>query len=358
MNQLSEYERVTLLMIIGIGDKRRSFRDARDVFNGMFADRNPISVGTVKKTLDRFVTLHSIKNKVGSGRPKTATSLEKRQEIMEQIVETPKISTSQLALNHDVSITSIRRVLRKEKAHPYKVQLIHELTEDDPDKRMEFCEILQNQITNNPAMLRNILFSDEATFCLNGSVNRHNLRYWSTENPHWCEELHTQYPKKVNVWLGVIGNIKVGPFFIDGILTSQRYLELLQNEIIPHLRNIFNEVEWNNIWFQQDGAPPHYGAEVRTYLDRTFPQRWIGRRGSIEWPPRSPDLQILDFSIWGHLKSKVYVNRPQNLEDLRRKISEEVQNITEEHLENCLRAFMDRLGHCQAVQGLQFEHLL
>jgi hypothetical protein len=44
------------------------------------------------------------------------------------------------------------------------------------------------------------------------------------------------------------------------------------------------------MWFylQQDGAPPHYHRHVRAYLDDTLPERWIGRRGAIEYPPRSP----------------------------------------------------------------------
>ncbi|KAG8289720.1 hypothetical protein J6590_098624, partial [Homalodisca vitripennis] len=45
----------------------------------------------------------------------------------------------------------------------------------------------------------------------------------------------------------------------------------------------------------QDGAPPHYGLHVREYLNNIFPNRLIGRRGSIEWPPRSPDLSPLDY---------------------------------------------------------------
>jgi hypothetical protein len=48
-------------------------------------------------------------------------------------------------------------------------------------------------------------------------------------------------------------------------------------------------------YFQQDGAPPHYGLGVHTYLDEQFPGRRIGRRGPTEWPIRSPDLSPMDF---------------------------------------------------------------
>jgi len=35
-----------------------------------------------------------------------------------------------------------------------------------------------------------------------------------------------------------------------------------------------------NVWLQQDGAPPHYAIQVRQYLNEVvFYDRWIGRRG-------------------------------------------------------------------------------
>ena len=49
-------------------------------------------------------------------------------------------------------------------------------------------------------------------------------------------------------------------------------------------------------FFQQDGVPPHYDAQVRQFLDQRFHNHWIGRRGPIEWPARSPDLSPLDLS--------------------------------------------------------------
>lgn len=36
MVQLSEQERITLLMMIGYGDRRRSFQEATDLFNQSF----------------------------------------------------------------------------------------------------------------------------------------------------------------------------------------------------------------------------------------------------------------------------------------------------------------------------------
>ena len=51
------------------------------------------------------------------------------------------------------------------------------------------------------------------------------------------------------------------------------------------------------LWFQHDGAPANFALDVREYLKNVFPNRWIGRGGPVQWPPRSPDLTPMDFFI-------------------------------------------------------------
>nr|CAH7720258.1 unnamed protein product [Callosobruchus chinensis] len=41
-----------------------------------------------------------------------------------------------------ISRTSIHRILKHYKWHPYKIQLLQELNEDDNDRRLQFCEIM------------------------------------------------------------------------------------------------------------------------------------------------------------------------------------------------------------------------
>jgi hypothetical protein len=59
-----------------------------------------------------------------------------------------------------------------------------------------------------------------------------------------------------------------------------------------------------------------------------FPARVISRRGNIEWPPRSPDLNVCDFFLWRYLTSKVYEKRPRISEDLKENIRVEVVAIS------------------------------
>jgi len=66
------------------------------------------------------------------------------------------------------------------------------------------------------------------------------------------------------------------------------------------------------MYFQHDGAPPHYTIRVRELLNELFPNRWLGRDGPVTWPPRSPDLTPLDYYLWGHMKTLVYETKVQS----------------------------------------------
>jgi hypothetical protein len=50
-------------------------------------------------------------------------------------------------------------------------------------------------------------------------------------------------------------------------------------------------------YLQQDGAPLHYHRDARAFLDEHLTNRWIGRRGVVEFLPRSPDLTPMDFFL-------------------------------------------------------------
>lgn len=61
-----------------------------------------------------------------------------------------------------------------------------------------------------------------------------------------------------------------------------------------------------DIMFQQEGPPQHYFKKTRNYLTATYPDRSIGLRGPTDWPARSPDLTLLDYFLWGYVKSQAF----------------------------------------------------
>jgi len=51
----------------------------------------------------------------------------------------------------------------------------------------------------------------------------------------------SQYPKRYNVWVGILNNQLIGPFFIKSNLITTKYEEMLRNEIIPAIRQIVDD---------------------------------------------------------------------------------------------------------------------
>jgi hypothetical protein len=77
----------------------------------------------------------------------------------------------------------------------------------------------------------------------------------------------------------------------------------------------------------------------------------ISRRGTIEWPARSPDLNACDFFLWGHLKRKVYEKKPRTTMDLKQNSRDEVAAISPTMLQRVMQNFQKRLRECVDNSG-------
>jgi hypothetical protein len=111
------------------------------------------------------------------------------------------------------------------------------------------------------------------------------------------------------------------------------------------------------IW-QQDGAPPHYGLIVRNFVNDMFGQ-WIGRHGTVEWPPHSPDVTPMDFSVWGIMKDRAYSVKIRDLEHLKEHIEAEFKNLFSQNIcDTICASVLQRGDRCIANGGGHFEHLV
>lgn len=114
------------------------------------------------------------------------------------------------------------------------------------------------------------------------------------------------------------------------------------------------------MWFQHDGAPPHFSVDVRNHLNATFHGRWIGRGSRTPWPARSPDLNSLDFFVWGYLKSLVYETPVDtDMELIARIVAacnviRNMPGVFQQVRQNLIR----RCQACNEIGGRHFEHLL
>jgi len=181
-----------------------------------------------------------------------------------------------------MSDRSVQCILHSDPSrHPYKLQVVHALSNQDRDMCLQFCCQCVGILTENPDLPNKRLMSDEAHFHLHGTVNKQNFRYWSAANPHELHH-HPTYDPKVTVWCAVWSRGVTGPYFFedeDGkaiTVTLQHYTEMINEFLSPNLPP-------NNgtLWFQQDGATTHMAVISITVLSRLFPQRVISRFGDV-----------------------------------------------------------------------------
>jgi hypothetical protein len=72
----------------------------------------------------------------------------------------------------------------------------------------------------------------------------------------------------------------------------------LDAELAAPLKSFFMSLNQRyQLWLQHDGAPPYYSVLAREELQMQFGENWIGRRGPINWPARSPDSPPPDFFV-------------------------------------------------------------
>ena len=132
------------------------------------------------------------------------------------------------------------------------------------------------------------------------------------------------------VWAGMTQTHLFGPYFFDGSVNQNSYLHMINDWLIPQLRNAGIQ---KDVWFQQDGAPAHFTLAVRQRLDEVFGNRWIGRGSDnhpepLPWPPRSPDLTTPDNALWGYINEKVRRQRYVTTDDLQNAVRAAFQTVT------------------------------
>ncbi|XP_075150474.1 uncharacterized protein LOC142224574 [Haematobia irritans] len=105
------------------------------------------------------------------------------------------------------------------------------------------------------------------------------------------------HPQRVTVWCGLWAGDIIGPYFFQNeagqtvTVNGVRYREMITNFLWPEL----DDMDVDDMWFQQDGATCHTSNETMALLRNKFNGLVISRNGDVNWPLRSCDLTPLDF---------------------------------------------------------------
>ena len=104
--------------------------------------------------------------------------------------------------------------------------------------------------------------------------------------------------------------------------------------------------------------PSHTSNRSINYLRERFQGRLISRRGDILWPPRSPDLAVPDFFLWGYIKQEIWKvprnQQPASWRQLRAAITRECRNIPRNVIQNAFHAVIQKCQKCINARGHVF----
>ena len=207
--------------------------------------------------------------------------------------------------------------------------------------------------------LDHVLFSDAKLFIVEEVSNRKNDRILSSIASLIPEKYRfvtrVQEPFSVMVLAGISKKSRTPLVFVPfGVKINQKtYQDLILKPIVKDLgkSTVFNNAPF---LFQQDGAPAHTAKTTQEWLRTQIPD-FINKE---EWPPSSPDLNPLDFSLWSILETKVCCKSHTNFESLKQSLSREWYQIPQETLRMTIEAVLTRLRAVIKEKGGYIERAL
>lgn len=308
----------------------------------------------VYRTFKRLRETGSIENRKGSGRPRSARTSDRVKRIREKIRRNPNRSARKMATEEKISIRSMRRIL-KDDLHliPYKKRLRHGLSEPQRIARVQKAKALLNR--HDSESVKNIIFSDEKLFTTEVKLNPQNDRIYALrieDIPDYKRTVQTfQNKNSVMVWAAIGWNGKIPLKFVDkGVKINKEYYlnEILISTLSPNVASIYPNGQWT---FQQDSAPAHKAKVVQAWLRSNCPD-FISTE---DWPASSPDLNPLDYCIWGTLEAKVNTTPHRSIESLKRKLIKEWANLPMDLVRASIDCWRRRLSLTVKQKGGRFE---
>jgi len=78
------------------------------------------------------------------------------------------------------------------------------------------------------------------------------------------------------------------------------------------------------------------------------------------WPPNSPDINPLDYHVWGSILEKFdHLNpQPKDIQELKSALTKIWDELSQDEICKSITDFRKRLRACVNAEGGHFEHIL
>jgi len=292
-----------------------------------------------------------VKRKPGSGRRPTVVTKKVINVVRSRINRNSVRSMRAMAKDLKVSEWTVRNIVKnKLGARSLARTSRFLLTERLKSLRLERCKKLLWILKKNTPV---ILFTDEKYFTVNQVLNSRNNRYITKKRvkdvpDHVKSVKKSKHPAQIMVFGLVASNgLKMPPVFLKSgfRMGAKDYLDqILMPHVLPWIQTNFSNDD--NVILMQDGAPCHTAKSV---------QKWLADNINFwpkdMWPPSSPDLNPLDFSIWANIQSKACNCQHPNLDSLKAAVEEHWNNMSDDYITKVCSKFRPRIEAVIAAEG-------
>ena len=264
---------------------------------------------------------------------------------------------SNIAKTMDISESSVRRIAK----HDLKLKCLkrikgQKLTNVDHEKRVSCSKKLLRIISK--VKLQRTFFSDEKIYNVNGPINSQNDRFYSQAALKEQVKDGTLYsetelfPKSLMV-SGAVSKLGKTSLIIvrPGVkVNAAYYCDEILAKLIPEMNEL---ADGGHYVFQQDGARSHTAKATIEYLECNVPEVVPPHC----WPPRSPDLNPLDYGFWSSIEQNVFKEKIKDLDHLKERLFHFWSILQQDEIDRTIDLFRPRLHAVIKAEGKHIEHL-
>jgi len=321
-------------------------------------------VRSVQRLLNKLRETGTSDRQPGSGRPRTVRTQENINAVGDLVLSQENApgthrTVRQTARETGISQTSIVRIIHDDlQLKCFKKKRAQQLTEANRLSRAERSQQLLDKFSEHQVGF--IFFTDEKVFTVAPPVNPQNDRVYAPAtnkkrdiNAGRLLRTRPTFSKSVMVSVAISKLGCTNLIFVEpGTKINGQYYRdvLLMREMLPAIRRIAGDV----FVFQQDNAPAHRARETVELLHRETPM-FIS---PDMWPANSPDLNPVDYRIWGVMQERVYRAQIRDEGELRQRLVETWTEFQQSVVDEAIEQWRERLRACVCTGGGHFEHLL
>uniref|UniRef100_A0A8R1HI50 G_PROTEIN_RECEP_F1_2 domain-containing protein n=1 Tax=Caenorhabditis japonica TaxID=281687 RepID=A0A8R1HI50_CAEJA len=334
-----------------------SEREQRGLGSAEIARRLQISSSTVRNVVAAIKKRGDASEVKKSGRPRSVNTRNTRAIIKKRIIRNDGLSLNRMASQLGIARSTVQSIVKNDlKLKSYKLRRGQYLSDKSKAMRLEKCRKLLQHF--QVRRVSDVIWTDEKIFTIEPLPNRQNQRQLLSKGDSMSPKrrlAHNRlFPKSVMVWAGITATGKTPLVFIERNvkINSEVYQKIvLMDNLLPWVTQHF---AGGPFILQQDWAPSHGSRSTLAVLEAHFP----GFLDKNLWPASSPDLNPMDFSVWGMLEGKIAGKVFATVDDLKAALEVAWASIDDGYLRRTVNSVKKRLRACVKARGSNFEILL